>query len=105
MPFGRLVSAHAVNGFVPCPRGDEQGMAVTELDVVLSCALCTQPAVEVLPVSGSPQDRPGVPLCVSHRREWINGTPVVGWCSGGSHYGRRSLRCDMHGLMFDDPLT
>jgi hypothetical protein len=85
-------------------------VTVIEQDPLTRCALCAQVAVEVLPMprpSGDNEDpRPAVPLCVSHRREWVGGAPTVGWCPGaGGHYGRRSRRCDRHGAVFTDPFA
>jgi hypothetical protein len=84
-------------------------MTLTEQETPPQCALCEQGAVEVLPMPRPAVDDdpwPGVPLCSGHRREWVSGAPIVGWCPGGiGHYGRQSTRCAEHGLFFANPLA
>lgn len=79
-------------------------MTLTEQEASLHCVLCTESAVEVLPMPRLTVDddlRPGVPLCVAHRREWLKGFSIVGWCRGGTgHYGRRTTGCIEHGSFF-----
>jgi hypothetical protein len=69
------------------------------------CVLCGELSIEIVPMlegaDGSP--RPGVPLDVRCRREWIAGVRIVGWCAEGSHYGRRSTHCTVHGSLFGRP--
>jgi hypothetical protein len=90
-------------------RESIRDVTLTEQETLPRCALCGQPAAGVLPMPRPSVDddpRPGVPLCVGHRREQIGGASVVGWCPGGAgHYGRQSTRCAEHGLFFTDPLA
>jgi hypothetical protein len=72
------------------------------------CALCAEPAIEVLPVlrkTATDDQWPGVPVCATHKREAVADPSVVGRCLPGKHYGPWNARCFSHGDRFNSPMV
>lgn len=42
------------------------------------------------------EPRPGVPLCVVHRRLLVTGSLKLGWCPVGRHYSHHMDYCTNH---------
>jgi hypothetical protein len=73
-----------------------------------ACTLCTEPAIEVLPVlreTGADEVWPGVPVCATHKREFVADQSIVGRCLSGRHYGPWGARCFSHGDRFTSPMV
>jgi len=70
------------------------------------CALCPEPSIEELPMVRPTLDaeqRPGVPLCIEHRRMVVAGVARVGFCQAGRHYSHHMDYCQEHNQLMIAP--
>jgi hypothetical protein len=61
--------------------------------------VCREPSIEEVPIARQTTDdepRPGVPLCVEHRRLLVLGSLNLGWCPVGRHYSHHMDYCTKH---------